>query len=112
MLTTRSEQEDFIQQIARALARLAELLVGGASAGPAFRDEVTQLSRRLLGADAGMLEQLDAVSAARLVGSQSRMDLWAQLLDLEAESWSRDGDAQRASAVKARAAALREAARG
>lgn len=114
MRTRNSEQEDYlirlIQEIGRAVARLREMLLGATSSGAAVRTEIASNAQRLLGSHAGMLDQLDAVTAARLIGSQSRLALWAQLLDLEAESWARDGDAERAAAVTARATALRAAA--
>lgn len=113
MRTRNTEQEDYllrmIQEVGRALARLREMLQGSANAGPAVRAEVAQSTELLLGADAPMLEQLDAVSAARLLGSRARVELWAQLLDLEAETWAGEGAAERATAATVRAAALRAA---
>lgn len=111
--TRNSEQEDYllrmIQQLRLALARLREML-GGAAPGAAVRVEVAQNVALLLGADSAMLDQLDAESASRLVGSSARIEIWAQLLELEAELWARDGAVEREAALTARAVALRTAA--
>ncbi len=114
MRTKTSEQEDYllrmIQEIGRAMARLRRMLSESESAGPTVRAEVSSSTQRLLGADVMILERLDAVSAAQLISSPSRIALWAQLLDVEAESWTHEGNAERAGSVTARAAALRAAA--
>jgi hypothetical protein len=108
-----SEQEDFllrvIQQMGQALARIREMLLGGTSSGAAVRVEIAATSAALLGRDSAMLERLDAESAVRLIASPARVALWVQLLDAEAESWDREGGSERASACRARAAALRHA---
>lgn len=107
-----SGQEDhllrMIRQLGEALARIREMLVGAAAAPSTVRDELSAVTGRLLGRDRGMLEQLDAASAVRLVASPARVELWAQVLELEAEAWERDGAGAHATACRARAQALRQ----
>lgn len=114
MRSQNSEQEDYlvrmIQQLGRALARVREMLLGGAASALAVRREIAQTSAALLGRDASMLTQLDAESAVRLLASPERVALWVGLLEAEADAWDLEGQSERASACRARAASLRMAA--
>ena len=54
---------------------------------------------------------LDAISAARLVGHPAIVELWCALLDVEADAADASGDPAFAVRRRARAIALRNAAR-
>lgn len=116
MRTRNSEQEDYlirmIQEMGRAIARLREMLLGQAFSGASVRAEVLQSTAQLLGPDCKMLAQLDALSAVRLVGSQERVTMWVQLLELEAEAWAADEANARATELRERAQSLRSAMKG
>jgi hypothetical protein len=111
--TRNSDQEDYllrmIQEAGRALARIRELLLGGATASPVVRAEIEQTTALLLGGDRPMLEQLDAESAVRLIGNADRVARWIELLELDAESQRQQGDAARAARRMERARSLRTA---
>lgn len=113
MRARNSEQEDYIlriiRQAAEALRRLREMLTGSAEASETVRREAGIAIEGLLGEAAPLLTRVDADTAVRLVGSQTRIALWADLLELEAEACERAGDASEASTHRARAAALRTA---
>lgn len=114
MRLRNSEQEDYIlriiRQAAEALRRLREMLTGSAEASETIRREAGIAIEGLLGEVAPLLTRVDADTAVRLVGSQTRIALWADLLELEADASERAGDAGEASTHRARAAALRAAA--
>jgi hypothetical protein len=114
MRARSSEQEDYllriIRQAAEALRRLREMLTGSAEAGEAVRRDAGIAIEQLLGEVSPLLARVDADTAVRLVGSQTRIALWADLLELEADACERAGDASEASTHRARAAALRTAA--
>lgn len=114
MLSKNSENEDdllqMIQQMGRAVARLREMLTSSAEAGPTVRAEVAQRVGILVGGDANMLRLLDADSAVRIVGRRVRVDLWAELLEVESAAWLQEGSVERAAGLNARATALRAAA--
>ena len=107
------EQEDYliriIKQAAEALRRLREKLTASATASPSIRQEVNSATEQLLGAQADMLARLDAETAVRLVGTWRQAQLWADLVELEAEACDVDGDSVAASVRRARAVALRAA---
>ena len=108
-----SEQEDYllriIKQVSEAIARVRELLTAKATPSVTVREEVRQATALLLGAESPLLTRLDPESAARLVGSPQRIELWATLLELDAEAADVNGEPEQASAIRDRAAALRTA---
>jgi hypothetical protein len=114
MRLRNSEQEDYIlriiRQAAEALRRLREMLTGSAEASETVRREAGIAIEGLLGEVAPLLTRVDADTAVRLVGSQTRIALWADLLELEADACDRAGDTTEGSAHRARAVALRTAA--
>lgn len=114
MRLRNSEQEDYIlriiRQAAEALRRLREMLTGSAEASETVRREAGIAIEQLLGEQAPLLTRVDAETAVRLVGSQARIALWADLLELEADACNRAGDTTGASAHRDRAVALRTAA--
>lgn len=114
MRLRNSEQEDYIlriiRQAAEALRRLREMLTGSAETSETVRREAGISIEQLLGEVSPLLSRVDADTAVRLVGSQTRIALWADLLELEADACDRAGDTAEASAHRYRAAALRTAA--
>jgi spermidine/putrescine-binding protein len=114
MGTHSSEQEDYliriIKQAAEAIRRLRGKLTESAAAIPAILAEGNVAMEQLLGAQADMLSRLDAETAVRLVGSSRRAQLWADLVELEADARDIGGDAISAATKRARAVALRAAA--
>jgi hypothetical protein len=115
MGTHGSEQEDWliriIKQAAEAIRRLRGDLTESAAVIPAILAESNTAIERLLGAQAAMLSRLDAETAVRLVGSSRRAQLWADLVELEADASDIGGDAVPAATKRARAVALRAAAK-
>ena len=113
MGTNSSEQEDYliriIKQAAEAIRRLRGRLTESAEAIPAILAEGNVAVEHLLGAQADMLSLLDAETAVRLVGSSARAQLWADLVELEADAREIGGDATAATTKRARALALRSA---
>lgn len=109
-----TNQEDYllrlIKEAAAALRLLRHRLAGTADAPESIREQAAQAIGMLLGGRASLLEQLDAVSAAHLVGHVEHVHLWAGLLDVEADGAGRAGDAAAAAALHARATDLRAAA--
>lgn len=104
----RREQDYILRMIAAAaaaVARLRERLTGGAQP-----DEIVQESRaaqtELLGKDALILPALDPASAARLLADKKRLELWADLLRVEADAHRKAGRADEASALERRADTL------
>lgn len=112
MGTRSGEQEDYliriIKQAAEAIRRLREGMTS-ATARSGIRQEVNSATEQLLGAQAGMLARLDAETAVRLVGDLRRAQLWADLVELEADACYVDGDSVAGAVRRARAVALRAA---
>lgn len=106
------EEQDYllrmIQQAAEALRRLRGRLDAG-DAPEVVRQDAAAAAANLLGAAGPMLTRLDAESAARLLGNRDRLEMWACLLDLEAEALAAGGDRSLAKATRERSAALRAA---
>jgi hypothetical protein len=65
----------------------------------------------LLGSQATVLGMLDPASAVLLVGHPAVVELWCALLDVEADAADASGDPAFATRRRARAVALRDAAR-
>lgn len=111
-----TNQEDYllrlIQEAAAALRLLKHRLAGTASTPEAVREQAGIAIRALLGARAQLLERIDAVSAAHLIGHPEHVELWAALLDVEADAAQRCGDLPSAEQLRARAQSLRDAALG
>ena len=98
-----------IQQVAAALRRLRERVHGGALPDETMRDAGAAIGE-LLGPQRPLMEMLDAKSAAALAGDYERLELWVQLIHLQADAAHAANDAARAEKLSARANAL-EAAR-
>lgn len=113
MGTHSSEQEDYliriIKQAAEAIRRLRGKLTESAAAIPAILVEGNVAVEQLLGTQADVLSRLDAETAVRLVGNSRRVQLWADLVELEADARDIGGDATVAATKRARAVALRSA---
>jgi len=108
-------QEDYllrmIRQAAELLRQLRRRLLGGEVSAETIRHDAAAAIDLLLGAQAPVLGMLDASSAARLVGHPAVLELWCSLLDVEADAAEASGDPAFAARHRARAGALREAAR-
>jgi hypothetical protein len=102
-----------IQQMAAVVARLRERLSGPravAEAADVEREAGAGITH-VLGPQAGLLQQLDANSAARIVGDGDRVALWVAFLRVQADAQRAAGRGDAADRVAMRAAALEAAAR-
>lgn len=108
-------QEDYllrmIRQAAEILRQLKHRLLGGEASAETIRRDAAAAIDLLLGSQAPVLAMLDPASAVRLVGHPALVELWASLLDVEADAAESSGDATFAARRRARIAALRAAAR-
>ncbi len=113
MRSRSSVEQDYllrlIQQAAEALRRLRGRLAAG-DAAEVVRQDAAAATGDLLGAAGPMLTRLDPESAARLLGDPDRVEMWACLLELEAEALAAVGDRSLAESARKRSAALRAAA--
>jgi hypothetical protein len=111
-----SAREDYllrlIQQLGEALRRLRARLVGEVDAGDAVEidREAGQAIVSLLGPQAPLLQQLDPLSAVRIVADADRVALWTAFLHVQAEAQRAGGRVDAADRLTARAAALEQAA--
>ena len=112
-----SAREDYllrmIQQLGVMLARLRERLTGKlttAETEEVDRDAYAAIGM-LLGPQAGVLNQLDADSAARLLGDPERVSLWVGLLRVRADTQRALGHADAAERLASRAEALEKTLR-
>jgi hypothetical protein len=114
MPTRDSRREDYILRILRqageALRRLRERLTASADSAQSVRQEARAEIAQVLGDQAAMLGLVDADTASRLIGKRDRVELWADLLQLEADACDASGDARAAAALRTRTAGLRAAA--
>ena len=112
-------QEDYllriIRQAAELLRQLRRRLLGGEASADDVRREAATAIEFLLGSQAPVLAMLDPGSAVRLVGHPALVELWAALLDVEADAGEASGEVSGEPALaarrRARAIALRAAAR-
>jgi hypothetical protein len=108
-------QEDYllriIRQAAELLRQLRRRLLGGETSAESIRQDAAAAIDLLLGSQAPVLGMLDAISAAQLVGHPAMVELWCALLDVEADAADASGDPPSAERRRARAVALRGAAR-
>jgi hypothetical protein len=112
-----SAREDYlirlIQQLGEVLRRLRARLAGKVDAGDTaeVEREAGQAIVTLLGPQAPLLQQLDAVSAVRLVADADRVALWTAFLRVQAEAQRASGRVDAADRLTSRAGALEQAAR-
>jgi len=111
-----SAREDYllrmIQQLAAIVARLRERLTGATAAEAAeIEREAGAAIGTLLGPQATLLNQLDANSAARLVGSAERVAMWVTLIRVQADAHRASDRTEAADRLAARADALERSAR-
>ena len=108
-------QEDYLLRIIRQAAEVLRLLrrrlLGGEASAESIRQDAAAAIDLLLGAQASVLGMLDPDSAVRLVGHPAVVELWCAFLDVEADAADAAGDAGLAARRRARAVALRDAAR-
>ena len=108
-------QEDYLLRIIRQAAEVLRLLrrrlLGGEASVESIRQDAAAAIDLLLGAQASVLGMLDPDSAVRLVGHPAVVELWCAFLDVEADAAAAWADPGLASRRRARAVALRDAAR-
>ena len=108
-----STQSDYIlrmiEEIGAALRRLRELLARGVPVAPEVVAEAESAQARLFGPLWATLRLVDPDTAAGLVPDSARLELWIQLVHLEADAVRLTGDEPRAAALERRAAALERA---
>ena len=109
-------QEDYLLRIIRQAAEVLRLLrrrlLGGEASVESIRQDAAAAIDLLLGAQASaVLGMLDPDSAVRLVGHPAVVELWCAFLDVEADAADAAGDPGLAARRRARAVALRDAAR-
>lgn len=106
-----SQREDYLlrllRQAAEALRRLREALSAEGAPGE-IEKEADAAIGELLGPRYGLLSSLDAVSAASLVADPRRVELWANLIRVQAAARRRLGDETAAAALEQRARALEQ----
>jgi hypothetical protein len=102
-----------IQQLGEVLRRLRARLNGETERGDVadIHREAGEAIGLLLGPQAALLQQLDASSAARIVGDRERVDLWIAFLRIQADAQRMGGRSDAADRLEARAGALEQAAR-
>jgi hypothetical protein len=111
-----SAREDYlirlIQQMGEVLRRLRARLAGKVDAGDAteVEREAGRAIATLLGPQAALLQQLDAVSAVRLVADADRVALWTGLMRVQADAQRASGHEDVADRLAARAATLEQVA--
>lgn len=107
-----SQREDYLlrllRQAAEALRRLREALQGEASPDEVERQADAAIGE-LLGPRYGLLSSLDPVSAASLVADPRRIELWVNLIRVQAVARRRSGDETGATTLEKRADALEHA---
>ena len=113
MRPSGTTQEDYllriIKQAADALRLLRHRLMGTAESVEGVQAGAEAAIGALLGPRATLIEKLDATSAAQLVGHPDTVDLWADLLEVEAQAFERGGDMESAAHMNKRVAELRAA---
>ena len=104
-----SQREDWLirqtKAIAAMVARIAGLRAGGAV--DEARAELEKAHHELAGTQADLVRRADPKTAAMLLGTPDRVELFTRLLDEEA---ALEPDAARARDLASRAAALRREA--
>jgi hypothetical protein len=101
-----SQREDYLlaqlRQTAEALRRLREALTGEASPESIDRGADEAIGE-LLGPRYQLLSSLDAMSAASLVADARRLELWSDLIRVQATARRRSGDESGGLALEKRA---------
>ena len=107
-----SQREDYLlrllRQAAEALRRLREALNGEGSAAEVEKEADAAIGE-LLGPRHGLLSSLDPFSAASLVADPRRVELWANLIRVQAAARRQLSDETGATALERRADALEKA---
>ncbi len=107
-----SQREDYllrlIRQAAEALRRLREALSGEATPSAVERQADAAIGE-LLGPRYQLLSSLDPLSAASLIADSRRIELWANLIRVQAAARRQSGDDPGAAALELRANALEQA---
>jgi hypothetical protein len=105
-----SSQSDYIlrliEEIGAALRRLRERLARGVPVAPDVVDEAERLQAQLFGPLWPTLRMVDSATAAGLVPDHRRLELWLELLHLQADATRLAGDHGAALSLARRAAEL------
>lgn len=112
-MSLRDEYDLILRTVAVAAAAVATLrqrLAAGAPPTEIVREARTAQGE-LLGKDAPLLQMLDPVSASQTVRDRERLNVWADLLRLEAEALARSGEGVAAEQALQRANMLSLAAK-
>lgn len=106
-----SEREDWLLRQARAIAAMVSRILGLRSAGDydEARAELEKAHAELGGAQSDLLRRADPATAAILLGSPDRVELFARLLDEEA---ALSEDPARVDALRTKAMEMRRIAAG
>ncbi len=102
-------RDDFLMrlilQVAATLRRLRERVKDGALPDETAREAGAAIGE-LLGPQRALMEMLDAKSASALAGDYERLELWVQLIRLQADAAYAANNVARADQLNARANAL------
>ena len=98
-----------IEEIGAALRRLRELLARGMPATPDVIEGAESAQAQLFGPLWPTLRLVDSDTAAGLVPDSARLELWIQLVRLEADARRLAGEEERAAALERRAGGLQRA---
>jgi hypothetical protein len=108
-----SQREDYLlrllRQAAEALRRLREALTGETSPSEIEREADAAIGE-LLGPRYNLLSSLDSNSAASLVADPRRMELWIELIRVQAAARRQQDDQEGATMLERRARSLEQAA--
>jgi hypothetical protein len=92
-----------IEQLGAAMRRLREMLARGASAAPDVIREAADAQKELFGPLWPVLERVNAETAVSLIRDERQIQLWIELIQLEASAVRLSGDEPRADHLEARA---------
>ena len=107
-MSIRDERDYILRMIAvaaAAVARLRKLLMGEGSAEQIAREARSEQDK-LLGRDANLLNALDAASAATFMANKDVLQVWVELIRVEADALRAAGKTAEADAREARARGL------
>lgn len=111
MRVRKPGQEDNLLRVIRetteSLRRLREMLMDSEQSAVSVRSELAGTMGSLLGAEAPLLQQLDADTAVRLLNDERILALWIEALELQADAL--DADNNPADSIRRRADSLRSA---
>lgn len=107
-MPVRSSQEDFLLHELRRVAEMIARALGFRGSGdlPAARAEIDTAYATLLGQQSDLLRMLDPASAARLIGSPTKIAAFARITAADAALAADMGNIKAEQHLTARAASL------